>query len=206
MDVTHTPELFVYREERNARALRRAVDLAIVLTLMPVVLPLLALASAAIYAEDGGPVVFRQRRVGRYERLFTMFKLRTMYRDQCGDRQKPIDGRDPRITRAGALLRKLSIDELPQLFNVLRGDMTLVGPRPEMPFLVRRYKKWQHMRHFVTPGLTCIWQTECRSTVPLERPEATNLDLLYIRTKSPIGDAQLLTKTFFSLVSTKGAV
>lgn len=200
------PTLFSFRERKGARLIRRSVDIVLVALALPVILAVLALASVAIVLEDGFPVVFKQRRVGRYERLFTIYKLRTMFKADCGDGYKPAHGNDARITRVGSLLRKLSIDELPQLFNILKGDMTLIGPRPEMPFIVHRYAGWQHMRHFVTPGLTCIWQTECRSTVPLHKPEATNLDLLYIRTQSPLLDTRLFAKTIVSLVSTKGAM
>lgn len=200
-----TPTSFVYRDRPSRRALRRAVDIAATLLSLPIVAPVLAFACAAIAVEDGGPCVFRQRRVGRFERTFTIFKLRTMRKDLCGDELKPASGRDPRITRVGAVLRKLSIDELPQLFNVIRGDMTLVGPRPEMPFIVRRYERWQNLRHLVTPGLTCLWQTTCRSTVALHLPEATVLDLSYIRNQTVALDLQLLGSTFASVLGTKGA-
>lgn len=199
------PTLFVYRDFPRYRALRRIVDIVLAGLAMPVVAPVLLVACAAIAIEDGGPFLFRQRRVGRFERTFTIFKLRTMRTDLCGDQLKPTSGRDPRITRVGAMLRKLSIDELPQLFNVLRGEMTLIGPRPEMPFVVHRYESWQHLRHIVTPGLTCLWQTTCRSTVPLHHPEATALDLTYIRTKSVALDLRLLGSTFASVLGTKGA-
>lgn len=200
-----TPNSFVYRDHPSRRAVRRTFDVALAGLSMPIVGPVLALACAAIALEDGPPFVFRQRRVGRFERTFTMFKLRTMRQDRCGDELKPASGSDPRVTRVGAVLRKLSIDELPQLFNVLRGDMTLVGPRPEMPFVVRRYERWQNLRHLVTPGLTCLWQTTCRSTVPLHLPEATALDLTYIRNQNVALDLRLLGATFRSVLGTKGA-
>ncbi len=199
------PSSFVYRDRPFRRALRRIVDVVMAALSMPLVGPILVLACIAIAIEDGAPFVFRQRRVGRFERMFTIFKLRTMRKDLCGDELKPASGRDPRITRVGAVLRKLSIDELPQLFNVIRGEMTLVGPRPEMPFVVRRYERWQNLRHLVTPGLTCLWQTTCRSTVPLHLPEATALDLTYIRTQTVALDLRLLGTTFASVLGTKGA-
>ncbi len=200
-----TPNSFVYRDHPSRRAVRRTFDVALAGLSMPIVGPVLALACAAIALEDGPPFLFRQRRVGRFERTFTIFKLRTMRQDRCGDEFKPASGSDPRVTRVGAVLRKLSIDELPQLFNVLRGDMTLVGPRPEMPFVVRRYERWQNLRHLVTPGLTCVWQTTCRSTVPLHLPEATALDLTYIRNQNVALDLRLLGATFRSVLGTKGA-
>lgn len=167
--------------------------------------PILIAAIVGILIEDGGPVFFRQKRAGRFERLFTIYKLRTMKKADCIDRETPKNGTDPRVTRMGRFLRKTSIDELPQLINVMRGEMTLVGPRPEMPIMIGRYEHWQHMRHLVTPGLTCIWQTTSRSEIPLHRPEATALDLDYIRTASPKLDGRLLAQTVLSVLRPKGA-
>jgi lipopolysaccharide/colanic/teichoic acid biosynthesis glycosyltransferase len=155
--------------------------------------------------EDGPPVFFKQQRAGRFERLFVIFKLRTMHLGDCQDRPKPLDNTDPRVTRVGRLLRKTSVDELPQLINVIRGEMTLVGPRPEMPVMIQRYQRWQHMRHLVTPGLTCIWQTTSRSNIPLHEPEATALDLDYIRNASPRLDGMLIARTVVSVLRSKGA-
>ncbi|GAC1615276.1 MAG: hypothetical protein NVS4B5_04840 [Vulcanimicrobiaceae bacterium] len=199
------PHSFSYRHRPTQRSIRRTFDIVLASMSLPIVIPILTVACAAIALEDGPPFFFRQRRVGRFERTFTIFKLRTMRKDLCGDEVKPASGRDPRITRVGAILRKLSVDEVPQLFNVLRGDMTLVGPRPEMPFVVQRYERWQHLRHLVTPGLTCLWQTTCRSTVPLHHPEATALDLTYIRTQNFALDVRLLGSTVASVLGTKGA-
>jgi lipopolysaccharide/colanic/teichoic acid biosynthesis glycosyltransferase len=167
--------------------------------------PILLIAMACIYFEDRGPVFFKQRRAGRFERLFVMYKLRTMRLGDCVDRPTPKDGSDPRVTRVGRILRKMSIDELPQLINVIRGEMTLVGPRPEMPIMIEGYERWQHMRHLVTPGLTCIWQTTSRSDIPLHQPAATVLDLDYIRSASPKLDGRLLAQTILSVLRTKGA-
>jgi len=185
--------------------LRRIADIALACALLVPAVPLLALACIAIALEDGAPFVFTQRRVGRYERIFTIYKLRTMSKAQCADAPAPQTGTDARITAVGRFLRKTSIDELPQLLNVLRGDMTFVGPRPEMQLMTRRYEPWQHLRHLVTPGITCIWQTELRKTVPLHRPEATALDLKYIRTASPQLDGALLFRTVSSVLFQKGA-
>jgi lipopolysaccharide/colanic/teichoic acid biosynthesis glycosyltransferase len=190
----------VYRENRGLRRMRRAVDITVAVCALLVAAPVIALACAAIFLEDGGPVFFLQRRAGRFERMFTIYKLRTMRLDACEDRPSPTAGTDPRITATGRILRKTSIDELPQLFNVLRGDMSLIGPRPEMPLMVGRYESWQHLRHLISPGITCIWQTTCRSTVPLHRPQATALDLAYIERASPLLDARLLASTVLSLV------
>lgn len=199
-----TAEL-TYRHNHGRRRARRMFDAALASTILALALPVLAIACLCILLEDGGPVFFKQRRAGRFERLFVMYKLRTMRTDQCIDRPTPADGSDPRVTRVGRFLRKTSIDELPQLINVIRGEMTLVGPRPEMPFMLQRYEGWQHMRHLVTPGLTCIWQTTSRSDIPLHRPEATALDLDYIRSASPTLDGRLLAQTIVSVLRPKGA-
>jgi lipopolysaccharide/colanic/teichoic acid biosynthesis glycosyltransferase len=123
---------------------------------------------------------------------------------ECNDALKPATSGDLRITRVGKYLRQLSIDELPQLLNVVRGDMALVGPRPEMPFLVHRYEPWQQLRHLVTPGITGLWQVTGRRSIPLQRPEATAIDLEYIRKSSLALDLSLLFKTAFSLLSSRG--
>jgi lipopolysaccharide/colanic/teichoic acid biosynthesis glycosyltransferase len=199
------PPYLVYRKSLAGSLARRFVDGAIASVLLVLVSPILAVAMLAIVADDGGPIFYAQRRAGRFERLFTMWKLRTMRMEDCVDRSSPTSSGDPRITRVGRVLRRLSIDELPQLVNVIRGDMALVGPRPEMPFIVKRYENWQHLRHLVRPGLTCFWQVRLRSTVPLDRPEATALDIEYIRSASPRLDGILLARTVLALIRPKGA-
>jgi lipopolysaccharide/colanic/teichoic acid biosynthesis glycosyltransferase len=194
-----------YQHRHHSRRARRVFDAVFAGTLLALVFPLLAIACACILLEDGGPVFFKQRRAGRFERLFVIYKLRTMRVGDCVDRPKGNDARDPRVTRVGRILRKTSIDELPQLINVIRGEMTLVGPRPEMPLMIQSYERWQHMRHFVTPGLTCIWQTTSRSHIPLHRPEATALDLHYIRNASPRLDGTLIARTVVSVLRPRGA-
>jgi lipopolysaccharide/colanic/teichoic acid biosynthesis glycosyltransferase len=199
------PSVLVFRENIAYNRLRRVFDVAGALAMLVVAAPILTLASLAILIEDGGPIFFRQRRVGRFGRLFTIYKLRTMRKEKCVDSLSPTSGRDTRITRVGYWLRRSSIDELPQLVNILRGEMAFVGPRPEMPFVVREYQAWQHLRHLVTPGVTGFWQTTCRSTVPLHFPQATMLDLDYIRRASHTTDAAVLVRTIRTLISTEGA-
>lgn len=194
-----------FRENAPYLRSQRLFDLTIAAVALILCLPILALAVLAIRMEDGGPILFRQRRVGRYGRLFTLYKLRTMRVDVCGDGLKPKGGSDPRITRVGRVLRRTSIDELPQLVNVFCGDMAIVGPRPEQPFLVRRYEKWQHLRHLAKPGLTGLWQITCRSTIPLHEPAATQIDLEYIRTASIVTDSYIFVRTFRALFASKGA-
>lgn len=196
---------FVYRHRSFAFVLQRVRDVILASLALVVAAPILAVAALAIWSEDRGPVFFSQRRVGRFERLFTIYKLRTMSVALCGDGSSPTSSADSRITKVGRILRKTSIDELPQLFNIIRGDMTLVGPRPEMPFIVRRYARWQHLRHLETPGLTGLWQISYRSTVPLDKFEATAVDLEYIDRSSPSYDLTLIFRTFSALVRSKGA-
>ncbi|MBD5657121.1 MAG: sugar transferase [Candidatus Eremiobacteraeota bacterium] len=194
-----------HRFDHAGNRMRRVFDSVVAVAMLTIASPIVALACVAILIEDGGPVLFKQRRAGRFERLFVIYKLRTMRRESCGDGPAPADSSDPRVTKVGRVLRRTSIDELPQLINVLRGEMSIVGPRPEMPLMLERYENWQHLRHLVTPGLTCIWQISARSNIPLHRPEATALDLDYIRRASPRLDSVLLARTILSVVFPKGA-
>ena len=193
-----------YTFDRRRRRARRVVDAVFACAVLVLAAPALLLACIAILIEDGSPIFFKQQRAGRFERLFVMYKLRTMRQANCIDGPKPAQG-DPRVTRVGRILRKLSIDELPQLINVIRGEMSMVGPRPEMPLMLERYEGWQHMRHLISPGLTCIWQTTSRSNLPLHQPEATVLDLDYIRNASPTLDGALIAQTVLSVLRPKGA-
>lgn len=192
-------------EDRAYRERQRMFDVTVASVVLLVAAPILLAAALAIWLEDRGPVLFAQRRVGRFGRVFTMYKLRTMRLAACGDALKPNGKSDPRITRVGKWLRKLSIDELPQFLNVLRGDMAVVGPRPEMPFIVRDYEKWQHLRHLAKPGVTGLWQVTCRSQIPLHDPEATKIDLAYIQSASFATDGRIVLNTFRALLSAHGA-
>jgi lipopolysaccharide/colanic/teichoic acid biosynthesis glycosyltransferase len=194
-----------FRENTSYRRAQRVFDIVVAAAALVLTSPLLIGAALAIRLEDGGPILYRQRRVGRCGRYFTLYKLRTMRLDMCGDALKPAGGHDARITRTGRFLRKSSIDELPQLFNVLGGDMAIVGPRPEQPFLVQRYEKWQHLRHLAKPGITGLWQVTCRSTLPLHEPAATHIDLEYIRTASIATDGRIVFRTFGALFFAQGA-
>jgi lipopolysaccharide/colanic/teichoic acid biosynthesis glycosyltransferase len=196
----------VFRSRPGRERLRRVADVAIASAAILLSAPLLLLAAAAIALEDGRPVVFAQKRVGRYGRLFTMYKFRTMRKEACGDQLKPRSATDDRITRVGRILRKTSVDELPELINVLRGEMAIIGPRPEMPFLVRQYERWQHLRHLAKPGVTGLWQATCRTRLPLERPEATLVDLEYIRRASVAFDVAIIAQTIRTLVAPRGVV
>jgi lipopolysaccharide/colanic/teichoic acid biosynthesis glycosyltransferase len=194
-----------FRENRRYRVRQRVFDLSVATIVLLIIAPVLLLAMLAIWFEDRGLVIFAQRRVGRFGKLFTIYKLRTMRRTECRDALSPSAKGDSRITRVGYWLRKTSIDEFPQFVNVLLGDMAVVGPRPEMPFIVREYEPWQHLRHLTKPGITGLWQITCRSRIPLHHPDATKIDLAYIQTASIDTDQEIVRNTFRALLSTQGA-
>jgi exopolysaccharide biosynthesis polyprenyl glycosylphosphotransferase len=195
-------------------AAKRTIDLVLALVLFVVTLPLQILAALAILLLSGSPVFFRQVRCGLNGRHFTLLKFRTM-ESGAEDRLAEISHlnemtgpvfkarRDPRLTAAGKLLRRLSIDELPQLWNVIVGDMSLVGPRPPLPDEVSRYEPWQRRRLSMKPGLTCLWQVSGRSELDFDRWMA--LDLKYIDTWSPLLDLKILLKTVPAVLSGRGA-
>ena len=160
--------------------------------------PVLAAAAVAIKLEDGGPVFYRQRRVGYRGRDFDLLKLRTMVVD--AERQGAgfaVNRGDPRITRTGRVLRRLSLDELPQLWNVVRGDMSLIGPRPTLRYQVDEYTPRQRRRLDVKPGLTGWAQVHGRATLPWD--ERIELDVWYVEHRSPLLDLQILLRTPLAL-------
>lgn len=157
----------------------------------------------AIKRSSPGPVFFKQERVGRDGRLFTMIKYRTMYIDAEPYATAPSEEDDPRITAIGRWLRKTSLDELPQLINVLRGDMAMVGPRPEMPFIVEEYEAWERRRLAVKPGLTGLWQVVGRKNLPLHLN--MQYDFYYIKNQSFLLDVEILLKTIPAVLKGKGA-
>lgn len=149
-----------------------AIDLAGATLLLVLSLPLMLVIALCIWLDSPGPAIFRQERVGRGGKTFTIYKFRTMVTGAPAYSYKvPCD--DPRVTRVGRWLRLAGLDELPQLINVLMGDMSLIGPRPEMPFIVHQYEDWQRQRHVIRPGITGWWQVHHRNEVPM------HLDLDY---------------------------
>jgi len=158
--------------------------------------PLGLLVAAAIRLEDHGPIFFRQRRLGHQGRRFTLYKFRSMRVDAARYGVSPTSSVDARITRVGRIIRKLSIDELPQLINVLRGDMRLVGPRPEMPFLCSRYTPHQRQRLLVPQGVTGLWQISPHRNAPIH--DHVEYDLAYACARGPILDAAVLIATILS--------
>lgn len=150
-----------------------------------------------------GPVIFRHRRVGRNGKLFWCYKYRTMRTDADPYAVAPTDPDDSRITPSGRFLRRTSLDELPQLLNVLRGEMSMVGPRPEMPFIVENYEPWQRRRLDVKPGITGLWQVIGRKNLPLHLN--MEYDLYYIKNQSLLLDIEILLKTVPAVLMGRGA-
>jgi exopolysaccharide biosynthesis polyprenyl glycosylphosphotransferase len=194
---------------------KRALDILIILLSTPFIIPFLLFIALLIKLESKGSVIFKQKRVGFNGKEFDFYKFRSMYSD-AEDTKKSLmsknessDGvifkikNDPRVTRVGRIIRKLSIDELPQLYNVLRGDMTLVGPRPPVPTEVRKYSLDDFKRLEVTPGITCLWQVSGRSDIPFNKQ--VKLDVTYIRNSSIISDLVILVKTVPAVLLGKGA-
>jgi exopolysaccharide biosynthesis polyprenyl glycosylphosphotransferase len=194
--------------------LKRAFDILLSATALVVLSPLLLGVAAIIKLTDRGPILFRQQRVGLHGRTFNMLKFRSMvvnaealkaqllaHNEQSGPVFKM--KHDPRITRVGRFIRKFSIDELPQIVNVLRGDMSIVGPRPPLPNEVARYEAWQRRRLSVRPGLTCVWQVSGRNQISFR--DWMLLDMRYIDHWSLAQDFQLILKTFPVVITGRGA-
>ena len=249
----HQPTLVAEPSAAYQRA-KRALDVAVSLTALIVLSPLLLLVAALIRLTSPGPALYRQRRVGRGGRIFTMYKFRSMYHDadhslhrqayarfvsghggsgkvdrttlatqaphqmrwrgpetgvsgpvkRCWGRVvRALAPEDPRITPVGALIRRASIDELPQLINVLQGDMSLVGPRPPIPYEVRLYSPRHLGRLAVTPGVTGVWQIYGRGRVPFEH--MVDMDLEYIDYRTFWLDLKLLVLTIPTVLFTRGA-
>ncbi len=196
------------------RLTKRAFDLVMTIFFLPLALMMMGVIALAIWIDDPGPVIFRQTRLGENGRLFKMFKFRTMIvgaeelqhliereDDQGRSIHKFPD--DPRVTRVGNLLRRTSLDELPQLFNVLKGNMSLVGPRPELPHLVAKYQRWQRKRFTVPQGVTGWWQVHGRSNKPMHLH--TEDDLYYVQNYSLRLDLYILFKTIWVILRGEGA-
>ncbi|HEY6866004.1 MAG TPA: sugar transferase [Candidatus Eisenbacteria bacterium] len=193
---------------------KRVLDLAGAAVAIVLSAPILILAAILVKLESRGPVLYRSKRVGRGGKSFTFYKLRSMVNGADLNRHhlfhlNETDGpvfkiaRDPRVTRVGRFLRTTSIDELPQLINVLRGEMSLVGPRPPLAEEVAQYEPWQFRRLEVRPGLTCLWQISGRSRIGFQ--EWMRLDLEYIRRQSFWLDVKILIRTIPAVLSREGA-
>jgi exopolysaccharide biosynthesis polyprenyl glycosylphosphotransferase len=200
---------------RGAYLVKRLIDIIASIVLLLMLMPLFAMIMLLIYLSSPGPVFYKQTRVGRWGKLFTMWKFRSMYCD-ADARLKEIMAQnemtggvifkmknDPRIIPIGRFIRKASIDELPQLWNVLKGDMSLVGPRPALPSEVNQYSLQDRQRLEVIPGITCIWQVSGRSDIPF--PQQVQLDVQYIQSQSLLLDLKLLLKTIPAVLLSRGA-
>jgi lipopolysaccharide/colanic/teichoic acid biosynthesis glycosyltransferase len=183
--------------------LPRSADVAIAALALAISSPLFAAAALAIRLESRGPILYRQRRVGRGGREFELYKFRTMVpgSDPVGIGEAVTES-DPRVTRAGRILRRLSLDELPNLFNVLRGEMAIVGPRPTIPAQVALYTPRQRRRLEVRPGLTGWAQVSGRAALPWD--ERIELDVWYVDHRSPALDLRILVRTGALLLGGRG--
>lgn len=202
------------KENRIYDFIKRLIDIVFSLLGMVVLSPVFLIASIAIIIEDGGAPIFKQTRLGKNGVPFKMYKFRSM----CIDAEDKLDEvrhlnqvdgpvfkiwDDPRVTKVGNILRKTSVDELPQLLNCLLGTMSLVGPRPPLPYEVEQYNDYQKQRLLVKPGLTCYWQCSGRSDLGFD--EWMRLDMKYIQERGLWTDIKIIFKTFSAVVHRKGA-
>ncbi len=199
---------------RSEMLFKRVTDVIVSLVALLILWPLFLLVGVAIKLDSPGPMFFRQIRVGKGERLFACYKFRSMYADAEEQKEVLMDlneagsvlfkiRNDPRVTRVGRLLRRTSMDELPQLFNVLMGHMSLVGPRPAPPAEVQRYLAWHRRRLEVAPGITGLWQVSGRSELTFD--EMVLLDLYYIENWSAFLDIQIMLRTVPTILMGEGA-
>ena len=207
-------EVVVKDERKVYKFFKRLIDIIGSLIGLILASPILAVVGILIKLESKGPVIFSQTRVGLNGNEFKMYKLRSMVVN-AEELKKKLEGQnemsgpmfkikdDPRITKVGKFIRKTSIDELAQLVNVLKGDMSLVGPRPSLPKEVEQFEDWMLERLEVKPGLTCYWQVMGRNNIEFE--EWMELDVKYVRERSLWLDIKLIFKTFFVLFGDKNA-
>jgi lipopolysaccharide/colanic/teichoic acid biosynthesis glycosyltransferase len=200
---------------RNLYALKRLLDILLSLTALLLLTPVFTVIMLIIYLEDGRPFFFVQQRVGLNGRIFNFYKFRSMVKnaeklkDQLIKQNESGDGvifkmkKDPRITKIGGFLRRFSVDEFPQFFNVLKGDLAIVGPRPPVPREVAQYTLEDRKRLHAKPGLTCLWQIQGRSEIPFK--EQVRLDLQYIQSQSLWKDFVIMLKTVPAVLLGRGA-
>lgn len=197
------------------QAIKRLMD--IILSLIAIILlsPVLLLVAIAIKFESKGPILFNQERIGHKQKRFNMYKFRSMVVDaeERFEEVKKLNdtnhimfksSEDPRITKVGRIIRKYSLDELPQLFNILKGDMTLVGPRPPLPRELVNYEKWHHVKFLKPQGLTGLWQVSGRASIK-DFDQVIGLDYEYIKNWNLLLDLKIILKTIPVVISTKGA-
>jgi exopolysaccharide biosynthesis polyprenyl glycosylphosphotransferase len=209
MIMLHRPVLTPFE-----RQIKRIFDLVLSTTVLIVTAPIMAIIALAIRLDSPGPIIFKQQRIGENGQEFWMYKFRSMVKDAEHQQAKALrikkDGEiqhkhpdDPRVTRVGRLIRRTSLDEFPQFFNVFKGEMSLVGPRPELPWLVEQYEPWQWQRFSVPQGITGWWQVNGRSDKPMHL--YTEEDLFYIQNYSLLLDIQILWRTVGAVIKSRGA-
>lgn len=182
---------------------KRVFDLVFASLLLILLSPVLLVLTVLVWLDSPGPIIFRQERVGQDGRLFRMYKFRSMRVDTPAYAASPKDPRDPRITRVGKLLRRTSLDEVPQLINVIKGDMSIVGPRPEMPFIAAEYGPLERSRLRVQPGITGLWQVSPARAEPIHKN--VEYDLFYIEHQNVFLDLAILIYTAISVIKGVGA-
>jgi lipopolysaccharide/colanic/teichoic acid biosynthesis glycosyltransferase len=215
LSLIHPTQGWPYLRHQAYLVVKRVIDVILACILLVLTLPILLLSAIAVKVTSRGPLLFCQVRAGLGGEPFVMYKLRTMRKDALQERDELVGyndlgdvpvfkiRRDPRITRVGRLLRRSSIDELPQLINVLRGQMALVGPRP-LPLDEIRADAWgESLRLSVKPGLTCLWQIAGRTEIPYR--EWMQLDGYYVQNRSTTLDLKILLKTIPAVLSGRGA-
>lgn len=218
LQITRDYELYEenleYEKSKGYSFVKRLIDFAGALFGIIVLSPILLIAALVIKIDSNGPVIFSQERVGKNGKLFKMYKFRSMVTnaEELLDKLKEkneMSGpmfkmtRDPRVTKVGRFIRKTSIDELPQLFNVIRGEMSLVGPRPNLPREVEEFTSYQMQKLTVKPGLTCYWQVMGRSSIDFE--DWMELDIKYLKERNLWVDIKLIVRTFFVLFGDRNA-
>ena len=205
---------FPVRDSLSYRIAKRTLDIVASGLGILLFLPLMAPLATLIYLESPGPIFFRQIRVGKNRRHFLCYKFRSMvveaeelkddisYLNEADGAMFKIRN-DPRITQLGSFMRRSSLDELPQLFNVFKGDMSIVGPRPQIPSEVERYLPWHYRRLEVTPGITCLWQISGRSSIGFD--EWMRLDTEYVKMRGFLFDLKIILLTLPAIIARRGA-
>ncbi|MGK5089830.1 sugar transferase [Bdellovibrionota bacterium FG-2] len=209
MEVLEIGGIPLFRRRSNKKswtylASKRLIDFVLSSAVMICLSPLYFFFAGLIRLDSKGPVIFKQKRVGLNGREFSFYKFRTMHVHAPKYAETPHDPKDDRITRLGGWLRRTSLDELPQLFNVFRGDMSLVGPRPEMPFIVERYTPLEKQRLEAKPGITGVWQISAVRGEPIHAN--IEYDLFYLQNRSLLLDAAIVVKTVLSVIRGVGAI
>lgn len=207
-------QLINIANQNRYEKIKRFFDICLSSAALVVLSPLLLVIAILIYLEDKGPVIYSQTRIGKDGRAFKLYKFRSMCVDadeklkdlqELNERDGPVFKikNDPRVTKVGKFIRKTCIDELPQLVNIIKGDMSIVGPRPPLPNEVEQYNSYQKQRLLVVPGLTCYWQIQKGEETTFD--EWVELDLKYIKEQSILLDFRLILLTFKVILSGKGA-